>query len=429
MRSRNQFVDLIDRYQLGQAQRLAIGVSLSVDLQRLNGTLVLAEGRGKFLRVRWTESREWPIPQATAAACRQVAASETTGLHEFARVRRDLSRSIAEAICQLAMLSGAHSRMLLVAGVDEPGIWVDDFDGRQTWQGFCEPEHLGEVSGLTIVDALPSRDLAAGGRGWPITALACWLLFADRNPRVAEFPRLLVQRGDYTELQWLPPSDGLDDELPAVRYLRLFGDAFERDLLAVCGQAGLSPTQRDDVGAQGKVCAELMELWNSFLAGHDLSRQSPAEGPWQQLLQDSRQLIRGGGISVGDVLATLAELLARATRHFVTQQSSRDGWQLVPGGGLPAHGLAMAALNRLLDAPWSEGQAINYHPPSLPAVTAAIMALMHLDQMPVTIPWISGSELPRVLGRLTPGSPANWRRVIMEMGDCRPPAMKLREAI
>ena len=78
---------------------------------------------------------------------------------------------------------------------------------------------------------------------------------------------------------------------------------------------------------------------------------------------------------------------------------------------------------------WWEGGRINFTPHDLPSVTAAICGLMHIDQMPVTIPWISGSELPRVLGRLTPGSPAHWRRVIMDMGDCRPPVMKLREAV
>ena len=102
---------------------------------------------------------------------------------------------------------------------------------------------------------------------------------------------------------------------------------------------------------------------------------------------------------------------------------------LVPGGKLVANSRLGQSLNQAFEAPWFDGQTMNYDAPHLRATTAAICGLMHVDQMPITIPWISGSEMPRVLGRLTPGSPAHWRRVIMDMGDCRPPVMKLREAV
>ena len=82
-------------------------------------------------------------------------------------------------------------------------------------------------------------------------------MFADRNRTIADKPRLLVELTDYTTFTWLPESDGLDDELPALRFLRVLGNDFEQRLLAACGQPDISPAERDDLGAQGKVSTEL----------------------------------------------------------------------------------------------------------------------------------------------------------------------------
>ena len=66
---------------------------------------------------------------------------------------------------------------------------------------------------------------------------------------------------------------------------------------------------------------------------------------------------------------------------------------------------------------------------SIDSTIAATLSLMSLDQMPSSLPWITGCDAPRVLGRMTPGSANNWRQVILNMADFRPPAMKLRDAI
>ena len=42
---------------------------------------------------------------------------------------------------------------------------------------------------------------------------------------------------------------------------------------------------------------------------------------------------------------------------------------------------------------------------SLPPACTALLALFHLDQVPGNVRSVTGAEVPRVLGRLTPGSP------------------------
>lgn len=65
----------------------------------------------------------------------------------------------------------------------------------------------------------------------------------------------------------------------------------------------------------------------------------------------------------------------------------------------------------------------------LSAITTAVIAAFFVDQVPSSLPWLTGCDLPRILGRISPGRPSNWRRLIEQMADNRPAAMKLREAV
>jgi 1,6-anhydro-N-acetylmuramate kinase len=60
---------------------------------------------------------------------------------------------------------------------------------------------------------------------------------------------------------------------------------------------------------------------------------------------------------------------------------------------------------------------------------AAILAFFHLDQVPANRPEITGTDLARVLGRLTPGSPQSMQRLLAEMGVSRPAVRPLRSAL
>ena len=57
------------------------------------------------------------------------------------------------------------------------------------------------------------------------------------------------------------------------------------------------------------------------------------------------------------------------------------------------------------------------------------MGLLYIDQMPANIPWLTGADSQRILGRLTPGRPGSWRQLIRSMADFHPPAMKLKDAV
>ena len=68
-------------------------------------------------------------------------------------------------------------------------------------------------------------------------------------------------------------------------------------------------------------------------------------------------------------------------------------------------------------------------PEAMMPTVAAMLGIAHLDQLPMNLPQLTGADAPRILGRITPGKPSNWRRVLLNMSDHRPPTMKLRDAI
>ncbi len=65
----------------------------------------------------------------------------------------------------------------------------------------------------------------------------------------------------------------------------------------------------------------------------------------------------------------------------------------------------------------------------LNAAAAAILSVLHIDQAPANLPENAGDATPRVLGRLTPGSPVHWRRLLRMMAQHELPATTLNRAM
>lgn len=74
-------------------------------------------------------------------------------------------------------------------------------------------------------------------------------------------------------------------------------------------------------------------------------------------------------------------------------------------------------------------EQMGYQDQSLDAVATAFLANAFVDQLPVSLPFLTGNQNPRVLGSMTPGSLVNFRRFVLETSKVTPAIMKLRDAI
>ena len=66
---------------------------------------------------------------------------------------------------------------------------------------------------------------------------------------------------------------------------------------------------------------------------------------------------------------------------------------------------------------------------NIDSVATAFMANSFIDQLPVSIPDLTGNQNPKVLGSLTPGSLVNFRNFVHQSSKVTPSIMKLRDAI
>ena len=269
------------------------------------------------------------------------------------------------------------------------------------------------------MDALPFRDLAGQGRGTPLAPLPNWLLFADRNERVAEHSRLLVQLGGDLCLTYLPKSDGLDDELPAIQFKRLPGQRLEKLL-----RERFKNDAPRSHGASEPVLIPLARQWKDLLAREASCFRVSAPQKQQNMEHEFVEMATPYQTDFDRVLDTFDWFLANEVKTFCQTSCHSPNVTLDPiaGGQLTLDSRlaneitqALAALSKTKEVEWMDHSSIGMTPEMFTATATAVLGLMHLDQMPAGVPWLTGASTPRVLGRLTPGTPSNWRRVIMEM--------------
>jgi hypothetical protein len=65
----------------------------------------------------------------------------------------------------------------------------------------------------------------------------------------------------------------------------------------------------------------------------------------------------------------------------------------------------------------------------LAAACTAGLAMLHVEQIPTGGMLQTGASAARVLGRLTPGTPQNWRRLLKLLAEHLPTTMSLRSAM
>ncbi len=420
---------LLNRYQEIWHQRLAIGLSLDHRFQFVDAAIVLCKGCGKSLRHQWTEYRRQETPESLVNQCLRLTQEEgDLTLSKLRQVQTDLSEVLAVAASRVIALSGKAKSRLLTIGIQEPGIWIREFDGNRAFQAMIDPEYVAAKSGLTVIDAFPARDVAYGGNGDPVDLVALWLLFADRDPKIAVQPRIVLWMGKSCRLAYLPASDGLDDEFPQVQYREIeFSDSLARWLAG--DGVEIEPSEWFHENAPGLSASVPKGSQGDARDVDSADSQSPidasADPPVQfwELARVVRRQIEKWSDGAGQAHQTV--------RQYSDVAYSEKSPRIYLFAPRPTEDLLKQLV--LLDSPDNRWEFADVRQQfdcgSLAATVPAVLGLMSMDQMPSSLPGLTGTFAPRMLGRITPGAPANWRQVVINMADFQPPAMKLRDVI
>lgn len=455
----------VESYQRTRRFRLMCGLHVDERFESIKGSLVITQGCGKWLRLHRQRTISTTIPAQLGQQCRDMSRianrvpapgtrppqdhtdprvgftehrTEPPGeqridqtFADWAACLNDLADLMSATIEPLLGLAGRLSDQVLATSVTGPGLWTRDFDGQIGHLSFCDPFRLAESSGLNVIDSFPSRDLQGGGSGRDIDPLAHWLIFADRTEPLAHSSRVLIQLESSTKGTLLPASDGLDAELPQISLLSGIGLSLVERALLEMTDGDRSIDDHGQLAVQGRVVDELYEVWKG-----EVDRTINEAGDITQIVEEMFALAKSEASREGwayqDVLRTAVRTVAYSAQQCVVRQAEIQpsvDTIIAAGRGID-NGLLLNEISQMLP----EFQVIPSNDfqidgGELASVTSAMLGLMHIDLMPSNVPSITGAEVPRILGRLTPGSPSNWRQLILEMADYRPPAMKLREAI
>ena len=412
-------------------RRWTVGLLLSSEASRLTGVLVGSAGRGAGLRTEIAGCLSVAVSSATtglfAALKGEGMSAEGSPCGRIAALRSQLAEVEAALVADLLGEARLSPAQLLAVGVHDPGLWSTG-KAATGYLGLCDPARLAELTGQNIIDGFPSRDLAAGGMGGPVTAIPAGLLL-----RVPRQSRWILDLGRTIHATYVPPEAIAG---PSGRYLA-FDVGPGLRILDLLTQKLTGGEHRFDPGGrlavQGKRIPELIEHWlaDPFFKT-PLPRWYPLGVRPERFLMEATRMAVERGWSVRDLLCTATHFLAESVAETFTRRLPADfavDEILLTGGGQQNGMLLREIAARMPQTPIRRVNERGLTAETLEPAAVAILALFHLDQITASHPAITGAETFRVLGRLTPGSPQSWQRLLAEFAASRPEVRPLRSAL
>ncbi len=403
------------------------GIYISTDCRRIEAAMVGIHGRGNGAPIESRKSMSFDLPNEISDCYQNLHAPSGSLVEKaalFARLSRELAGVEEEAIEELIVESRIPAREVLAIGVFDPG-----FRGKSElgpiFQSLSCPDLLAEQTGLNVIDAFPSRDIACGGLGGPLLPFPAWIVLCSE-----EKDRLLVDLGKTARITFLPKP------LQPTAYERI--DYAE---IVPCGglldeltlQLTHGKTEIDSGGhltVQGKHIPELLGCWRELLKTQPPPRWSLQGISPTPFLQLALENAAAKNWAIRDVLCTAAHFVAESIATTVDQHYHFEEIEILLTGGGCRHGLLLNQLGKRLDG-WKLTPIRECGIPveSFDAVCVAILTLLFADHIPSGIQTLTGAETARPLGRLTPGAPQNWSRLLEEISQAKPVLRNLRSAV
>lgn len=414
----------LDMPRTGDGRRWTVGVLVSSKCTQVAAALLAAGGRGLDMQAHVAGAVTDDVPKETAALFGPLASSGAYPAGLVTDLRARLAEIQAALVSDLLAGLGVAPSRVLAVGVHDPGLWKFERSGPSGYLGLCDAARLAEATGLNVIDAFPARDLVQGGQGGPIAAVAQWVLL--KHPQNS---RVLLDLGRTVRMSYLPATM-TDNASSRILSFEVGPGTCLLDSLAqrlTGGQHRFDPGGR--LAVQGRRIPELIEHWLSDpYFDRPLPRWHPRGVRPERFLTDAVQMAVDSGWSVRDLLCSaahfIAEAIASALRRRLPQDARID--EIVMTGGGQHNGLLLREIGRLTEVPLVRIDELEIPDEAFGPACIAVLAQLYLDQTPANATAITKAEIPRLLGRLTPGSPQNWQRLLQTSVGSSPAVRPLR---
>jgi anhydro-N-acetylmuramic acid kinase len=403
--------------QMHSSRRFFVGLASGSTSDGVDAALLEAEGVGLELRLQLRHSLHQTYPRDLREMLWQLSAGQPVPVRQISLAHRLLGETFAAAGRLAGDQATCGLQQIHCVGVGGHHAWHET-DGRYpSTLGLGMAAVVAERTGLTVVSDFRARDLAAGGLGTSLTALVDHLLFHD-----AHETRVLVHLGGLASVVFLPagsrPRQILGFHAGPCNVLL---DALMRRLTG--GRESFDPGGKHAV--QGCCIEPLLERW---LSHPTIQRRPPRTIPMHafgeefadQALQQARQLEAG----LHDVLCTATHFVVRCVGQALQRHlPERPARVLVSGGGVRNGFMWKLLEQQLAGLPLETIDRYGVPAGARKAVAFAGLAALALDGVPANLTTATGAASSRLLGSLTPGTPANWARCLAWMGSVASPPL------
>lgn len=328
----------------------------------------------------------------TAQRERLLAALEQGTPADYCRLAFDLGTWLAEAA--LSGLDAAHVDPARVRAIASHGHTIWHQAPHATWQ-LGEAAVIAERTGIDVVSNFRVRDVAAGGQGAPLVAIADRMLFSAPDAW-----RALQNLGGIGNVSVVPPR-------AAQGTVRGFDTGPGCAVIDGVTRA-LAPELPYDVdGALARAGRPLDALVDELL-GEPFFEQPPPKSTGRELFSRAyiarlTERCRATGASTADTVATAVSLTARsvalALRRFVREPVAD---LVLSGGGARNPALVDAIAAQVAPLAVRQFDELFFSGDAKEAVAFALLGWLHLARRPGNVVSVTGARGPRVLGTLTP---------------------------
>jgi anhydro-N-acetylmuramic acid kinase len=333
-------------------------------------------------------------PYAAAERERLLKAIEGASPDEFCRLDFELGAWFADAALAVMAQAGLASSDVRAIATHGHTVWHAAPHG--TWQ-FGEAAVIAERTGIDVVSDFRVRDVAAGGQGAPLVAIADALLFA-----ASDGWRALQNLGGIGNVSVVSSRS-------VTAGVRAFDTGPGCAVIDGVTRALVPELPYDVDGALARRGTPIDEVVTELLADPYFAAPPP-KSTGRELF--SRAYIEGviarcraarAGATTEDIVATAVALTVRsiayAYRHFV-HEPVRD--VVLSGGGARNPALVAAITTALAPTPVRRFDDLFFDGEAKEAVAFALLGWLHLNRRPGNVSTATGARGPRVLGKLTP---------------------------
>lgn len=391
--------------------RWFIGLASGSSADGVDAALLETEGVGLELRVKPLHALHQPYGKELRELIQRVSGPVPSEVRQVSLLHRLLGETFAAAARQVVDRISFSLNKVMTVGCPGHTVWLDAEGRFPSTLGLGMAAVVAERTGITTLSDFRARDLAAGGQGVPLAALADYLMF--RHPTET---RVLIHLGGLARVVFLPGGCRLHQVMGfEAGPCNVLLDALMRQVTG--GRESFDPGGKHAV--QGRCIEPLLREW---LAHPALQRRPPKGVPRHvfgpEFAAHAVQQARQRGWSLHDLLCTATHFVAQgittSLRRFLPPGQPVQGVLLSGGGvrnGLLWHLLEQQFAGVPLDRTDKHGIPAD----ARKALAFGLLAALSVDGVAANVPSATGASASRLLGSVTPGAAANWARCLAWM--------------